>query len=334
MSGHSVEGQDRIMELFLSFWAARALMAAVELDLFDLLGSDGLTLDDVRAHLALADRPARGLLDTCVAAGLVERDGERYRSSPDAMLYLSRDSEYSVRNYILDERWCWSGWGDLVGAMRANAPTLTQDDTGYRVASEDFLLDFLHGHTLVMAERLAEVVDFSTMSNIMDVGGGSGAASISLARAYPKLHTAVVDLPEVCARTDQHIANAGLSDRIRTHPANVFTDALPGGCDGAIICNLLHDFSVEKARAILGRVAEALPSGAKLVLMEMAPNDDRSAPLIPVAFSLTMLVNTEGGDSYTVPQYSAWLHEAGFDVERVAPLGGRIVTTAIEAVKR
>ncbi len=334
MSGHSVSGQDRVLELFLSFWAARALMAAVELDLFDLLGREGLPLAEIRSRLALAERPARGLLDTCVAAGLLSREGDRYRSTDDAMLYLSRVSEYSVRNYVLDERWCWGGWGRLVESLKTDAPTLEQDQTGYRVASEDFLLDFLHGHTLAMAERLAELVDLSGVRSIMDVGGGSGAASIALARAVPSLRSTVIDLPEVCARTAQHIADAHLSDRIGTHPANIFIDALPQGCDGAIICNFLHDFSEAKARTILSRVAAALPAGAKLVVMEMAPNDDRSAPLITVAFSLTMLVNTEGGDAYTVPQYRAWLDDAGFEVQRVVPLGGRIVTTAIEAIKR
>lgn len=334
MSDHSVDGHDRILELFLNFWTARGVMAAVELDLFDILGSDGLTLTEVRARLELADRPARALLDTCRAAGLVEVVGDRYRSSADAMTYLARASEYSVRNYVLDERWCWPAWDGLVDSLRADGPTLAQDDTGYRVASQDFLLDFLHGSTLLMAERLATTVDLAGVASIMDVCGGSGAASIALCRAFPALRSAVVDLPEVCARTSEHIARAGLADRIVTHPSNVFTDALPHGCDGAIICNALHDFSDAKARRILERVAEALPSGAKLIVMEMAPNDDRSAPMIPVAFSLAMLVNTEGGDAYTVAQYRAWLEDAGFDVERVTPLGGRIVTTALEARRR
>jgi hypothetical protein len=104
--------------------------------------------------------------------------------------------------------------------------------------------------------------------------------------------------------------------------------------DAAIIANVLHDFSPEKAQTILRRVAEALPPGAPLLVMEMAPDDDRSGPPIPVAFALAMLVNTEGGDAYTVPQYRAWLKVTGFEVERVVPLGGRIVTTAICARRR
>ncbi|MFA5889726.1 MAG: methyltransferase [Actinomycetota bacterium] len=326
--------QDHVLETFLSFWVARGVMAAVEMDVFEILEGDGLSLEAAGARLGLASRPARALLDTCVAARLLTKSDGVYRNTEAASRYLHSASEHSVRNYVLDERWCWGAWGRLDEALRADAPTLPQDDDGYHTFPAEFFLDFLHGHSLRMGEQLATAVDFSGLTRVMDVGGGSGAVSIALCRANPSLHAVVVDRDEVLRAAAAHIARAGLSQRITTHPANVFSDPLPEDCDGAVIANMLHDFSPTKAREILARVAAALPSGARLVIMEMAPNDDRSDPPIAVAFALTMIVNTEGGDAYTVPEYRTWLEEAGFDVERVVPLGGRIVTTAIEARKR
>jgi hypothetical protein len=46
-----------------------------------------------------------------------------------------------------------------------------------------------------------------------------------------------------------------------------------------------------------------------------------------------MIVNTAGGDAHTVPQYRAWLEEAGLVGIVVIPIAGRMVTTVIEAVK-
>lgn len=326
--------QDGVLETFLSFWVSRGVMAAVEMNVFDACEGDGLALDEACARLGLAERPARALLDTCVAARLLARDADRYRNTPAASRYLHSASEHSIRNYVLDERWCWGAWGRLDEALRTNAPTLPQDSDGYHTFPADFFLDFLHGHSLAMGERLAASIDLTGTSAIMDIGGGSGAVSIALCRAFPHLRATVVDRAEVLRKTTQHIARAGLSGRIATHPANVFDDPLPDGCDGAVIANMLHDFSPEKARAILHRVAGALPRGGRLVVMEMAPDDDRSGPPVAVAFALTMIVNTEGGDAYTVPEYRAWLDEAGFDLERVVPLGGRIITTALDARKR
>jgi hypothetical protein len=67
--------------------------------------------------------------------------------------------------------------------------------------------------------------------------------------------------------------------------------------------------------------------------MEIAPDDDRQGPPLAVAFSVAMIVNTAGGDAHTPAEYQEWIAEAGFGDIRVMPLGGRMVTTAIEARK-
>jgi hypothetical protein len=330
----TADNPDSVLELFLSFWISRTVMAAVEMEVFDLLSGDGLPEADAAARLGLASRPARGLFDTCVSVGLLERSDGRLRTTPSAERYLTSGSEYSLRNYALDERWCWGGWGRLVEALRTDAPTLEQDEDGYHTFPADFFLDFLHGHSLAMGERLAAAVALGDVGKIMDVGGGSGAVSIALARANPSLDAVVIDQAPVLEKTSEHIAEAGLAARIATHAANVFADPLPEGCDAAVIANFLHDFSPERAATILGRVAEALPSGGRLIVMEIAPEDDRSGPPLPAVFTVTMIVNTEGGIAYTRAELREMIERAGFAVEREHRLGDRYVTTAIEARKR
>lgn len=330
----SADDPDDVLELFLSFWIARTVMAAVELGLIDALSGAGLTEEDAATTLGLKPRPARGLIDTCVSVGLIVREDDRLRASPAAERFLSRDSEYSLRNYVLDERWCWPAWGRLEEALRNDAPPLPQDDDGYHVFPEEFLLDFLHGHSLSMGEKLARAIALDDVTRIVDIGGGSGAVSISLCRANPPLRAVVVDRAEVLAKAQQHIERAGLSDRIATHPANFFVDPLPKDCDAAVIANLLHDFSPEKAAAILARVSEVLPSGGRLLVMETAPDDERSGPPLAAVFTVAMIVNTEGGIAYTPSELREMIDAAGFEVERIATLGDRYVTTAVAARKR
>ncbi len=328
------DNPDSVLELFLSFWVARTVMAAVELEVFDVLAGDGLTEEQAAAELGLAPRPARGLFDTCVSVGLLRRSGGVLRTTAAADRYLSLSSEYSLRNYVLDERWCWGGWGRLVEALRTDAPTLEQDEDGYHTFPADFFLDFLHGHSLAMGERLAEAVDLGDVRRIVDVGGGSGAVSIALARAFPSLRAVVVDQEPVLVKTREHIARAGLAERVDTQAVNVFADPLPAGCDAAVIANFLHDFSSERAAAVLRSAHDALPTEGRLVVMEIAPEDDRSGPPLPSVFTVTMIVNTEGGVAYTRAELKAMIEDAGFAVEREHRLGDRYVTTAIEARKR
>ncbi|MGH2784919.1 MAG: methyltransferase [Actinomycetota bacterium] len=330
----SDDNPDGVLELFLSFWVARTVMAAVELEVFDVLAGEGMAEEEAAASLGLPARPARGLFDTCVSVGLLERSDGRLRATRAAERYLSSRSEYSLRNYVLDERWCWGGWGRLVEALKTDAPTLDQDEDGYHTFPADFFLDFLHGHSLAMGERLASAVDLGGVAKIMDVGGGSGAVSIALARANTSLRAVVVDQEPVLVKTREHVAQAGLDDRIETQAVNVFADPLPSGCDGAVIANFLHDFSPERAAMILRGVAAALPADGRLVVMEIAPEDDRSGPPLPAVFTVTMIVNTEGGMAYTRAELRAMIEAAGFAVEREHWLGERYITTAIEARKR
>jgi 3-hydroxy-5-methyl-1-naphthoate 3-O-methyltransferase len=326
---------DDVLELFLGFWISRTVMAAVEMGVFEAL--EGRALDIAEAGAALggvAERPARALLDTCVAVRLLDKADGRYTNSPLASRFLHAGSEYSLRNYVLDERWCWGAWGRLEDALRADAQQLPPDEEGYHAFPAEFFYDFLHGHSLAMAERLAEAVDLSDVRRIMDVGGGSGAVSIALCRRFPDLTAVVVDQEPVAGRAAEHVDRAGLSERITTHAANLFVDPFPSGCDAAVVANLLHDFSPGRGAEILARVAGALPAGGRLVVMEIVPDDERTGPPLAVAFAAAMVVNTAGGDAHTAAQYREWLAEAGFTDIRRHRLPGRMVTTAFEAVRR
>ena len=326
---------DDVVELLLGFWISRTVMAAVEMGVFEALEGKALDLDEAGAALGgLAERPARALLDTCVAVKLLDKADGRYTNSPLASRFLHAGSEYSLRNYVLDERWCWGAWGRLEDALRADAQQLPPDEEGYHGFPADFFYDFLHGHSLAMGERLADAVDLAGVSRIMDVGGGSGAVSIALCRRFPDLRAVVVDQAPVAARASEHIRRAGLSERIATHPANLFADPLPGECDAAVVANLLHDFSPGRCAEILARVATALPAGGHLVVMEIVPDDERTGPPLAVAFAAAMVVNTAGGDAHTATRYREWLTAAGFGDIREHRLAGRMVTTAFEAVRR
>ena len=324
---------DKVLEVFLGFWVSRTVMAAVDLGIFELLHDQTLSATEVGERLSLALRPASAVLDTCVSVGLLERANGNYRNSSLGNSFLWSGSEYSVRNYVLDERWCWSAWGRLEDALRTNAQTTPPDDEGYHTFPEDFFLDFLHGHSLAMGERMGLVTDLSDVKRIMDVGGGSGAVSIALCRRNPFLTAVVVDQAPVIAKTAEHVARAGLSERIETASANVFGEALPEGCDAAVLANFLHDFSEEKNRAVLARVHAALPIGGRVFLLEIVPDDERTGPPLAVAFSAAMIVNTAGGDAYTAAQYRTWLEDTGFTEVRITPTQSKMVTAVIEARK-
>src|SRR3954451_16871669 len=87
------ENQDdpgRILQLAFGFRAAKALMSAVELDLFTLLSEEPLACGSLIDRLNINARSGADFFDLLVALGLLYRDHlGRYRNTADCDLYLS-----------------------------------------------------------------------------------------------------------------------------------------------------------------------------------------------------------------------------------------------------
>src|SRR5918995_259616 len=79
-----------ILQLGLGFWGSKTLLSAVELGIFSALAESPQDAETLRRRLGLHPRGARDFLDALVALGMLEREGDVYRNSPDADLYLDR----------------------------------------------------------------------------------------------------------------------------------------------------------------------------------------------------------------------------------------------------
>jgi hypothetical protein len=60
---------DHIMQVGLGFWASKALLSAIEMEVFTELAKRFEDLDVLQARLGLHPRSARDFLDTLVALG-------------------------------------------------------------------------------------------------------------------------------------------------------------------------------------------------------------------------------------------------------------------------
>jgi hypothetical protein len=67
-------GLSRILEIGMSFRAAKTLLTAVECDPFTKLGRESMDAEKIRETLALHPRGIRDFLDAVVALGLLERE--------------------------------------------------------------------------------------------------------------------------------------------------------------------------------------------------------------------------------------------------------------------
>src|SRR4051795_12152670 len=85
-----------IMQVGFGFWPSKALLSAVELGLFTLLGSGPLTGGEIADRLDLRSRAVFDFLDGLVAIRLLERDGAGeaavYANTTDTAVFLDSNS--------------------------------------------------------------------------------------------------------------------------------------------------------------------------------------------------------------------------------------------------
>ena len=313
-----------LMQIISGFWASKTLAAAVELDLFTQLSGRGVDIHQLSQLLELHPRPAEMLLSGCASLGLLEKRGERYYNSPLSEEFLVRGKPYYFGGVItLLDRRLYLPWNRLPEAIKTNRAQTWGDQPGIFEAmsanpeEQRVFTEGMHSFSVQSGEAVAAAFDFLPYAHLLDVGGGSGAYCIEAARRYPHLRATVFDLPTALEIAREKIAEAGFSDRIKTHPGDFFNEALPKGADVVLLSMILHDWTPEKNWVILTRCFDALPSGGAVIVSELMMNDEKTGPVSAALMSLNMLIETEGRN-YTWAEYTQWLKEVGFrEIQRL-----------------
>ncbi len=308
---------DNLNEMIRAFMPSRAVLTALELDLFTAV-DDGASAANVAERIKANPRSTEMLLNVLVSLKLLEKNDGKFKNAPAAARFFAAGSPDNQRPALMHIVHLWRTWSTLTEAVR----------TGTRVGIErggDWTTAFIAAMDRNARERAAQVakaVDVSGVRRMLDLGGGSGAYSIAFARAVPQLHSTVLDVPEVLPLTQEYVRKAGLSDRISTTPGDMLTAPLERDYDLVLLSAICHMFSPTQNLVLFRRVYEALAPQGRLVVQDFILEPDKTSPGWAALFSLNMLVGTQSGASYSEPEYTAWLRDAGFSEVRRVRLPG------------
>lgn len=304
-----------IMRLSGQTWANCALQAAVNLDLFTALDraeGKSLTGSDLAAALGCQARATGMLATALVALNLLEREGDLIRLTEVSGRYLSADSEdyqgFTVKHMSNIMR----GWIYLDRSIRTGTsadgllPITTEDDS----EREAFLMAMFNV-ARQQADRVAGAFDLKGRRRLLDLGGGPGAYAVYFCRHNPDLKAVVFDRP-----TTERFARAvadryQLTQRVNFIGGDFNTDQLPGGFDAVWLSQILHGEAPDQASGLVERAAGTISSGGLMGIQEFMIDDDRRGPAQPALFALNMLLQTPGGQAYTLGEITAMMAGAG-----------------------
>ena len=310
---------DDITDLIRGFWPSRAVLTALELDIFTAIG-DGSSSKQIAAKIQCAVRSTEMLLNALVALKLLAKSGDKYSNTPVSARFFVEGSPDSARLGQLHIANIWKSWSTLTEAVKAGTTVVVRSDgKGW----EKPFIAAMDNNARGRARALAQAVEINGAKRMLDLGGGSGAYSIAFAKSAPGLQSEIVDLADVLPITQDYIRKAGLADRITTRPGDMLTVPLdPEKYDLVLLSAVCHMFSPEENEQLFKRSYAALAPKGRLVISDFVLEADKTAPRFGALFALNMLVNTRAGASYSEPEYDTWLKQAGFTETKRVRLPG------------
>jgi hypothetical protein len=320
---------DAILQLGFGFWGSKTLLSAVELGLFTSLADGPMSAEALTTRLKLHPRSVRDFLDALVALGQLERQDALYSNTPSAARYLDRRKPTYLGGMLeMANARLYPFWGSLTEGLRTGEPQneVKQGrdlfDEIYR--SPALLADFLKamtGLSLGAARAIADKFPWAGRKTFADIGTAQGGLAVELARAHAHIKGIGFDLPAVKPHFEAYAARHGLSSRLSFQGGDFFTDPLPSA-DVLIMGHILHDWGLEKKRALIRKAYAALPRGGSLIAYDSVIDDGRRKNAFGLLMSLNMLIETREGFDYTEADCIGWFKEAGFVDTRVEPLVG------------
>jgi precorrin-6B methylase 2 len=332
-----------IMQVGMGFWASKALLTAVKLELFTRLAQRPLTAREVKYELCLNERSIYDFLDTLVALGFLERKGTRqealYSNSAETDHFLDKNKQTYIGGILeMANNRLYPFWNFLEEGLRKGTPQ-NEVRTGGRMLFEEIYEDVDKTREFVNAmsgiqmgnfAKLAQDFDFSNYRTLCDVGGAGAQLSAQVVTHNPHMKCISFDLPPVSPIAMENISKMGLASNVEIRSGDFFKDPLPK-VDVITMGNILHGLGTNDKKVLVRKAYDALTDGGSLIVIEDIIDDERRKNAFGLLMSLNMLIESPAGYNFTFSDFDGWARGAGFRKTSIFPLTG--MTSAAIAIK-
>lgn len=319
-----------LVRLSTAYWDSQVFLTANRLRLFDVLGSDALTAEQVAAKLGTRPRNTRLFLNACAGLGLLAVDNGRFSNNDLSRAFLVKGGPGYMGNAVLYSDHLYATWGQLERGLRDEAPVLApQSYLGDDETRTRAFVYGMHDRALGLARSLVGLVDLGGRRELLDVGGGPGTYSIMLTQRYAGLHSTVLELAGVAKVAREIIHANGAESRVDMLVGDYHTTPFPAGRDAVLMSGMFHRETEASCRDLIQRARACLQPRGALAVSDIFADAGGATPSFAALFGLNMMLTAPDGGVHADADVARWMQEAGFVdiVTRVfpAPMPHRVV---------
>jgi len=309
------------------FMASQALFAGLELGIFDHIaaaGEAGLGAAAIGKACGVEAPRLQTLLTALASIRCLKRGSDgTYTLSPNTAQYMVTTSRHFYGDYLRFQigRQFYQRMGALPEVMTTGkAPSYASWFSDPEVAKT--YTQAQHNGSVATAKYLVrKKLQLGNISDMLDVGGGSGAFSYVFVEATPGLRSTVLELPEVC-RTGEGI-RAQQKEDVRERVGFVELDASSPEWpvqDAAYDVVLMSYISGSVPEKIIGglyaNAIKALRPGGRLLVHDFMVNDSLDGPALGALWGLQHVTVNADGLGLCPKEIISRMAAAGFDASR------------------
>ena len=307
------ENLHELLELMSAYQKSRVLFTFVELKIPEILNKETLTAAQIAQIKEIHPLAMERFLNACVSVGLLKKEKDSYSNAKVSESFLVKNKKFYLGGQVERHRKRSStAWSKLTTRLKKweygddgkNNPET--EDQGSEAMAEQHNLALLHGF------ELAKAFDFSKYKRILDLGGGTAAASIALCKSYPKLESIMFDLPENVEVAKESVRGENLSNRISVVGGDFKKDDLPEDFDAVLLANFMSVADAEANQKLLKKLYEKLPRQGVCILSGWIIDESQMAPQISILFCLEDVCWNAPDVERSEKVYTEWMKKAGF----------------------
>ncbi|MCF3932797.1 acetylserotonin O-methyltransferase [Acuticoccus sp. M5D2P5] len=316
---------EEISDIAFGFMGSKALFAALHHNVFTHLSGDAMTAAELSRACGLHTDRCNTLLTALAGLGLVSVDDGKFANSPAAEAFLVKGAKYDFGDYLRlqVDRQMYRLLDQIDLALSDDLPedaTSSYADWFSDAEEARIYSESQHAGSLGPARGLAKSIDLSGARHLVDVGGGTGAFSITLCKAFPNLKATVVEFPNVAALGERYVAEAGLSERISYIHENAIEAKWPTGVDVVLMSYLFSGVDGELHKNLIARAFDGLAPGGQILIHDFIVEADRTGPKNAALWQLQHTAFTPRARSLDAGWLADALSAAGFKDVSVEPM--------------
>lgn len=326
----SAPSPENILQVGFAFWSSKALLSAVELEVFTSLANNPLTLDELTRKLSLHPRATKDFFDTLVSLGFLQRHRGIYSNTAETDLFLDKAKPSYIGGILeMANSRLYPFWANLTEGLKTGQAQNEAKSGGEKFFEQLYsdparLKQFLSAMTGVSRGAnlaIAKNFPWENYRTFVDAGTAQGDLAAQVALANPHLRGTGFDLPQAAPIFNEYVQQLGLADRVGFSAGDFFQQPLPKA-DVIMMGHILHDWNLEQKKHLIRAAWDALPRGGAFIAYDAIIDDNRSKNTFGLLMSLNMLIETPGGFDYTGADCVGWMKEVGFRETYVQHLVG------------